>query len=73
MNPTRSDDVAQMNPPLSKMLLKIHTALTQTDLLLSESADEEARERVLRVIVASSGLRSFERDVQAVLGSVCNR
>jgi hypothetical protein len=38
MNPTRSDDVAQMNPPLSKMLLKIHTALTQTDLPLSESS-----------------------------------
>jgi len=35
-------------------------------LLLSEPTDEEARERVLRVIVASSGLRSFERDVKAV-------
>jgi len=56
----------QMKPPLSKMLLKIQTALTQTDLLLSEPTDEEARERVLRVIVASSGLRSFERDVKAV-------
>ena len=56
----------QMKPPLSKMLLKIQTALTQTDLPLSEPTDREARERVLRVIVASNGLRTFERDVKAV-------
>ena len=57
---------SQMKPPLSKLLLKIQTALTQTNLLSSEPTDEEAKDRVLKVIASSNGLRSFERDVKAV-------
>jgi hypothetical protein len=59
---------SQMKPPLSKLLHKIETAFTQSDLsdLFSEPVDEEVKERVLKVIVASEGLRSFERDVKAV-------
>jgi hypothetical protein len=35
-------------------------------LLLSESTDDKAKERVLRVIIVVSRLHSFEQDVQAV-------
>jgi len=55
----------RLRPTLSRLLQKIQTALTQTDLFTSEAIDTEAKDRVLQVIV-SVNLRSYERDIKIV-------
>ena len=55
----------RLRPALSKLLQKIQTALTSTDLFMTEVIDVEARERVLQVIV-SVNLRSYEKDIKTV-------
>lgn len=54
-----------IKPQMSKLLQNIHHALTQPDLFQLESTDEEAKERVLKVITTVNS-RSYERDVKAV-------
>ena len=55
----------RLRPALSKLLQKIQTAITQTDLFMTEVIDLEAKERVLQVIV-SVNLRSYEKDIKTV-------
>jgi len=55
----------RLRPTLSRLLQKIQTALSQTDLFTSEAIDTEAKDRVLQVIV-SVNLRSYERDIKIV-------
>ena len=57
---------AQIRPPLSKVLLKIQTALTQPNLMDDPiNPEDDVRARVLRVI-ASDKLRSFEQGIKEV-------
>jgi superfamily II DNA or RNA helicase len=61
----RQQSNARLRPTLSKLLQKIQTALTQTDLFTSELAEIEAREQVLQVIT-SVPLRSYESDIRKI-------
>ncbi|MEH1948533.1 MAG: SNF2-related protein [Nostoc sp.] len=54
-----------IKPQMSKLLQSIHHALTQPDLFQSELIDEEAKERVLKVITTVN-YRSYERDVKTI-------
>ncbi|MBD2302991.1 SNF2-related protein [Nostoc sp. FACHB-190] len=54
-----------IKPQMSKLLQSIHHALTQPDLFQSEPIDEEAKERVLKVITTVNS-RSYERDIKAI-------
>jgi superfamily II DNA or RNA helicase len=54
-----------IKPQMPKLLQSIHHALTQPDLFQSEPIDEEAKERVLKVITTVNS-RSYERDIKAV-------
>lgn len=55
----------QLRPSLSKLLQKIQTALTQSDLFTSEPADTEALDRVLQTITGVN-LRTYEKDIKAI-------
>ena len=50
---------------MSKLLQNIHHALTQADLSQNETIDEEAKERVLKVITTVN-YRSYERDIKGI-------
>lgn len=50
---------------LSKLLQKVQTALAQFDLFTIESADIEAKERVLQTITGVN-LRTYEKDIKAI-------
>lgn len=56
---------SQLKLQLTKLLQKIHHALTQLSLLQEEPADEEARERILKVITTVN-LRIYERDIKEI-------
>lgn len=55
----------QLRPSLSKLLQKIQTALTQSDLFTTEPADTEALDRVLRTITGVN-LRTYEKDIKVI-------
>lgn len=58
----------RLRPTLSKLLQKIQTALTQSDLFTTEPLDIEAKERVLHTITEVN-LRSYERDIKDIWDS----
>ena len=55
----------QIKPKLTKLLQKIHHALTQFNLFQEEPADQEAIERILKVITTVN-LRIYERDIKEI-------
>ncbi len=55
----------QLRPTLSKLLQKIQTALTQSDLSTTEPADTEAKDRVLQTITGVN-LRTYEKDIKTI-------
>ncbi len=55
----------KLRPSLSKLLLKVQTALTQPSLLTTDAVDIEVKERVLQTIT-SGKLRSYEKDIKAI-------
>lgn len=55
----------RVKPNLSKLVYSIYTALTQSDLLVTDESDVEAKERVLRIIT-SINLRTFEREIRRI-------
>ncbi|NJN11879.1 MAG: helicase [Richelia sp. RM1_1_1] len=55
-----------IKPKMSKLLQQIFQVLTQPDLFQSELADEEAKERILKVITTVN-YRSFEKDIKVIL------
>lgn len=55
----------RLRPTISKLLQKIQTALTQTDLFMGEPTDAELKERVLKVIV-SVDLRIYKQSIEAI-------
>jgi len=61
----RQQSSARLRPTLSKVLQKIQTALTQTDLFNSDYIEVEAPERVLEVITTVA-LRSYEIDIKKI-------
>lgn len=56
---------SQIKHQLTKLLQKIHHALTQLSWLQDETADQEARERILKVITTVN-LRIYERDIKEI-------
>jgi ERCC4-related helicase len=61
----RQQSSTRLRPTLSKLLQKIQTALTQTDLFTAELVETDAKDQVLRVIT-SAPLRSYEGDIRKV-------
>jgi len=56
----------RLRPTLSRLLQKIQTALlTQSHLFTTESADTEAKERVLQTITGVN-LRTYEKDIKSI-------
>jgi superfamily II DNA or RNA helicase len=61
----RRQTSARLQPTLPKLLQKVQTALTQTDLFLGELPETEAKERVLQTI-KEVNLRTYEKDIKAI-------
>ena len=57
----------RIQPPLSKVLQKIHTALTQPNLLdpNPDTNDLETKKKVLQVITTLTALKNYEKDIKA--------
>lgn len=55
----------RLRPSLSKLLQKVQTALTQSDLFVTEPTDTEAKDRVLQTIT-SVNLRTYEKDIKTI-------
>ncbi len=61
----RRQVIGKLKPPLSKLLQKIHYALTQLTLDAPAPEYQEVKERVLRVMTTGN-LRSYERDIKPI-------
>jgi len=55
----------RMKPSLSKLIQKVYTALTQSDLLATDESDIADKERVLRIIT-SINLKTFEPEIKQI-------
>jgi superfamily II DNA or RNA helicase len=56
---------ARLKPTLSKLLQKIYTALTQSNLFDVEIANQEAREQILKIITTIN-LRVYEPEIRGI-------
>jgi ERCC4-related helicase len=54
----------RIKPPLSKLMLSIYTALTQSELPENDQSEIEAKERVLRIITSVDNLKTFEKEIR---------
>ena len=64
----RQHTSSKLKPSLSKLLQKIHHALTQLTLFDNQPIDEEAKARILKVI-STVNLRIYERDIKGIWDS----
>jgi ERCC4-related helicase len=56
----------RIKPPLSKLMLSIYTALTQSERPEKDQSEIEAKERVLRIITSVDNLKTFEKEIRKI-------